>query len=233
MEIGKRLATAGAITATLALAGVVGTSSASAIPPKGMTVPGMAAAPAPEPAPAVPTFVNGMSQPVFSASSADWVTGEIWVESNFDSDGDGKLDRMHTNFTIPKETQTDGLKVPVIYEDSPYFAGTGGAKNWSVDHELGALGERGVQAFFNGSNTSPNISSEFESPWLLARLRRRALRVAGHGLLRRLPDLRRDQRDAGRDRRHRLAQRPSQGLHDPHRHRRGAARHLAQRQDRR
>jgi predicted acyl esterase len=166
MEIGKRLATAGAITATLALAGVVGTSSASAIPPKGLTVPGVAAAPAPEPAPAVPTFVNGMSQPVFSAAAADWVTGEVWVESNFDTDGDGKLDRMHTNFTIPKETQTDGLKVPVIYEDSPYFAGTGAARNWTVDHELGALGTRGIQPFFNGTNTSPNISNEFESPWL-------------------------------------------------------------------
>jgi predicted acyl esterase len=167
MDMGKRLATAGAITATLALAGVVGTSSASAIPPKGLTVPGVAAAPAPEPAPAVPTFVNGMSQPVFSASPVDWVTGEVWVESNFDTDGDGKLDRMHTNYTIPKETQTDGLKVPVIYEDSPYFAGTGAARNWLVDHEIGSPpASRLPEPFFNGANTSPNISNEFESPWL-------------------------------------------------------------------
>ena len=69
----KRLATAGVITATVALAG---TSPALAvpIPPKAFTVPGAMAAPAPEPAPAVPTFANGMSQNVFSANSADWIT---------------------------------------------------------------------------------------------------------------------------------------------------------------
>ena len=40
--------------------------------------------------PAVPTFVNGMAQNVFTADRAEWVTGEVWVESNFDSDRDGK-----------------------------------------------------------------------------------------------------------------------------------------------
>src|SRR5262245_22790144 len=109
MEMGRRLARASAITATAALAGFVGVSSAQAnpIPPKGITTPGvMAAAPAPEPAPAVPTFVNGMAQNVFSAASADWVSGEAWVESEFDSDGDGKKDRLHVDWTLPKETST-------------------------------------------------------------------------------------------------------------------------------
>src|SRR3954453_22322059 len=123
MEIGKRFAAAGAITVTMALAG--GVAYANPIPPKTATFPGAnAAAPAPEAAPAVPTFVNGLAQNVFSSSSADWVSGEVWVESDFDSDGDGKLDRLHADYTLPKETQTDGLKVPVIYEDSPYYGGT-------------------------------------------------------------------------------------------------------------
>ena len=105
-------------------------ATANPIPPKGVaTVPGAMAAPAPEPAPAVPTFVNGLAQNVFSAATADWISGEVWVESDFDSDGDGKLDRMHADYTLPKETATDGLKVPVIYEDSPYYAGT--APNYS------------------------------------------------------------------------------------------------------
>ena len=164
MQRRMRLALAGAIT--LALGGVVGASGATAkpMPPKGITVPGVNTAAVP--APAVPTFVNGMAQNVFSANSADWVTGEVWVESSFDTDGDGKLDRMHADFTLPRETQTDGLKVPVVYEDSPYYAGTGPARNWTVDHELGAIGSRLPQPFFNGTNTSPNISNAHESTWL-------------------------------------------------------------------
>src|SRR4051812_34310935 len=168
MVIGKRLASAGAIGATMVLAGAVG-ASANPLPPKSVaTFPGAMAAPAPEPAPAVPTFVNGLAQNVFSSSSADWISGEVWVESDFDSDGDGKLDRLHADYTVPKETATDGLKVPVIYEDSPYYAGTAPKySNWVVDHELGAQPPaREFAPFFAGTQTSPTISSIYESTWL-------------------------------------------------------------------
>jgi X-Pro dipeptidyl-peptidase len=166
----RLLATAIAATA---MAAVVGASSASALPPR-IVEKAAALAPAPAPAPAVPTFVNGLSQNVFSTNQADWIRGEVWVESTFDTDGDGKLDRMHADYTLPKETATDGLKVPIIYEDSPYFAGTadtdaahGSYKNWVVDHELGAQPPtRPLVTFFPGNNTSPTISSEFNSTWL-------------------------------------------------------------------
>ena len=59
------------------------------------------------------------------------------MESNFDSDRDGKKDRIHVDVSRPKETDTDGLKVPVIFEDSPYYAGGSDSPNFSVDHELG------------------------------------------------------------------------------------------------
>jgi predicted acyl esterase len=161
MQFGRRLAVASAIT----LLGGAGTAWATPVPPKSAaTFPGVNPAPVPEPA--VPTFVNGMAQNVFSAAAADVIVGEVWVESDFDSDGDGKKDRMHADYTLPKETATDGLKVPVIYEDSPYFAGTGSARNWLVDHELGATSSRLAQTFFNGTNTSPNISNDFESTWI-------------------------------------------------------------------
>ena len=78
MVRGKRFAAAGAISGTLALAGVVGASSASALPPKSVS-PGVTAA-APAPAPAVPTFVNGMSQAVFASGTANYVNHELWVE---------------------------------------------------------------------------------------------------------------------------------------------------------
>ena len=168
MHISKRLAQASAMTATLALAATVGTAGANPIPPKGLTVPGMMAAPAPEPAPAVPTFVNGLAQNVFSSTSSDWVRGEVWVQTDFDSDGDGKPDRMHADYTLPKETATDGLKVPIIYEDSPYFAGTARSySNWVVDHELGAAPPvRPFAPFWSATNTSPVVSNDFNTTWL-------------------------------------------------------------------
>jgi hypothetical protein len=169
MEFGKRFAQASALTATLALATVVGTASAAPIPPKTAAAGNSAmAAPAPEPAPAVPTFVDGLAQNVFSANSADWINGEVWVESSFDSDGDGKLDRMHADYSVPKETATDGLKVPVIYEDSPYYAGTATTySNWVVDHELGSPpASRPFGAFSRITETATRISTIYESTWL-------------------------------------------------------------------
>ena len=70
---------------------------------------------------------NGQAQvvPAFNVS-AQWVRQRLWVETEFDSDGDGKRDRMHVDVTRPAQTDTEGLKVPVVYETSPYYAGTSG-----------------------------------------------------------------------------------------------------------
>src|ERR1051325_227193 len=74
---------------------------------------------------AAPVFLNGMAQvvPAFQDSST-WIRQELWVETNFDSDRDGKPDRVHVDVTRPGQTETEGLRVPVLYRSSPYFAGT-------------------------------------------------------------------------------------------------------------
>lgn len=87
-----------------------------------------------------PVFKDGQAQivPGFSSQS-DWLREHLWVETEFDSDQDGKLDRVHVDVTRQKQTQTDGLRVPVIYQSSPYFAGTGDGRSilWDVRQELG------------------------------------------------------------------------------------------------
>ena len=118
---------------------------------------------------------------------------------------------MHADYTLPKETATDGLKVPVIYEDSPYYAAP------RADYtQLGRRPRarrarrrpRPFAPFFNAPQHEPDDQHDLRVDLAAARLRRRALRVARHRQLRRLPDLRRAERDARRDGGHRLAQRP-------------------------
>ena len=88
-----------------------------------------------------PIFENGEAQIIPELKdSANWIRTDLWVETEFDTDGDGKKDRMHVDVTRPMQTETEGLKLPVIYASSPYYAGTAGSAPifWEVKHELGA-----------------------------------------------------------------------------------------------
>jgi len=87
-----------------------------------------------------PIIKNGEAQvvPEFK-DPAYWIRHDLWVETEFDSDGDGKADRMHVDVTRPRQTETQGLKLPVIYGSSPYYAGVGSTDEkyfWDVRHEL-------------------------------------------------------------------------------------------------
>ncbi len=91
-------------------------------------------------APTVPVFEDGMAQVVDGfKDSKQWVRHYLWVETEFDSDGDGKLDRVHVDVTRPGQTDSEGLQVAVIYETSPYFAGVAMGSHFFYDpeHELG------------------------------------------------------------------------------------------------
>jgi len=83
-----------------------------------------------------PVFAHGEAQPVFSRGPAGWVRQELWVTTTVDSDRDGRRDRVHIDVTRPRETRTEGLKVPVIYEVSPYYSGILPVSNHDVDRRL-------------------------------------------------------------------------------------------------
>ncbi|MFG1879139.1 Xaa-Pro dipeptidyl-peptidase [Sphaerisporangium sp. NPDC049003] len=87
-------------------------------------------------APVGPVIQDGMAQPVFSTNRNDWIREEVWIETPVDSDGDGRNDRVHAEVTRLKETETAGLKSPVVYEVSPYYAGGNPITNHNVDHDL-------------------------------------------------------------------------------------------------
>ncbi|SEU38241.1 Xaa-Pro dipeptidyl-peptidase [Nonomuraea wenchangensis] len=74
---------------------------------------------------------NHATQPVFSR--ADAIKQTVYVEvAGTDSDNDGAPDRVAVDILRPKETDA-GLKVPVIMEASPYYAGGNDVANHTVD----------------------------------------------------------------------------------------------------
>lgn len=118
---------------------------------------------------AEPWFKDGEAQivPAFE-NQQDWIRTDLWVETTFDTDGDGRPDRMHVDVTRPKQTE-NGLKLPVIYESSPYFAGV--APNvegafYDVHHELGAVGKDIVHPSVTRTGKRPIISNSQIKTWV-------------------------------------------------------------------
>ena len=121
--------------------------------------------------PAGPVIVNGETQVVPEFEDPDmWIRHDLWVETEFDSDGDGRLDRMHVDVTRPRQTETEGIKLPVIYVTSPYFAGTGSTSReyfWDTRHEINAIPpERNHVPLINLRGERPIISKSHVNEWV-------------------------------------------------------------------
>ncbi|WP_066317514.1 Xaa-Pro dipeptidyl-peptidase [Bacillus sp. FJAT-29814] len=108
--------------------------------------------------------VDGMTQPVFSHPDA--ITERIYVETTVDSDRDGKFDRVRTDIIRPKETE-QGLKVPVIYEMTPYRSGILDVPVYDVDVEFQAIPKKGNKGNNSGkpyaSYTPGNFPTTYDN----------------------------------------------------------------------
>ena len=123
----------------------------------------------------VPVFKDGEAQVVSGFSTKkEWIKEELWVETNFDSDNDGKKDRMHVFVTRPYQTETEKLKLPVIYNSSPYFGLriwtllTSSSKKyyWNVDHEIGDGPEPHKHKKINTRKKRPLSSGAMDRTWV-------------------------------------------------------------------
>lgn len=118
----------------------------------------------------LPIFENGEAQIVPGFQDATkYIKEDLWVETTFDTDGDGKKDRMYVTVTRPQQTESEGLKLPVIYESSPYYSGTapdveGGF--WDVNHELGQAAKPRMHAEVIRRGTRPVLSNSQISTWV-------------------------------------------------------------------
>ncbi len=75
---------------------------------------------------------QGMTQPVFSYDAA--IRETVYVQSTVDRDMDGDLDLMATDIIRPQESDGE-LKVPVIYEQSPYYQTLGRGNEAEIKQE--------------------------------------------------------------------------------------------------
>ena len=119
----------------------------------------------------VPIFKDGEAQIVDGFKDSDyWIRHDLWVETDFDSDNDGSPDRMHVSVTRPRQTESEGLKLPVIYVSSPYFAGTGTAGReffWDPHQELGKQPpKRTSQPAVERKGMRPIISKSHAKQWV-------------------------------------------------------------------
>ncbi|WP_422108077.1 Xaa-Pro dipeptidyl-peptidase [Winogradskyella sp.] len=119
---------------------------------------------------AKPIFNDGEAQIVDAFNNPDqWLRHDLWVETSFDTDGDGDLDRMHVSVTRPKQTETEGLQLPVIYVTSPYFAGVAGdvpGIMWDVKRELGGKSKERVHPEVKRRGQRPIISNSHIRKWV-------------------------------------------------------------------
>ena len=117
-----------------------------------------------------PVFKDGEAQIVEAFSDASkYLRHDLWVETEFDTDGDGELDRMHVSVTRPDQTETEGLQLPVIYVTSPYFAGVAGDEPgtmWDVKIELGGTAKERHHPEVTRRGQRPIISNSHIRKWV-------------------------------------------------------------------
>ncbi len=149
----------------------------------GLAVSGTAgAAPAPRPAkakaapakPKPPPWLkveNGMTQPQFAL--ADAIEQTLFVQTTVDSDLDGKRDRVRVRLSRPGETATQGIKVPVVFEHSPYRYNTGGGVNHEVDYSVmpqegltPSDGRRALSRARPVSKAVPDLPGSLDNYWV-------------------------------------------------------------------
>ena len=100
-----------------------------------------------------PLFVDGMAQPIFPYTSgvptkdgysndkSDIIRYSVYVETNYDTDGDGKLDLVKALVQLPRAAAEGKYKAATIYDARPYITGcTDNGEARGIDYTNGDQG---------------------------------------------------------------------------------------------
>ena len=105
-----------------------------------------------------PLFVNGMAQPIFpfttgaveegySNDTSDIIRYCVYVETNYDTDGDGKLDLVKALVQVPRAAAEGDYEAATIYEARPYI--TGCTDLYGYENGLYNTGNFNIDAMYN------------------------------------------------------------------------------------
>lgn len=87
----------------------------------------------------VPVIADGQTQEIPQFKDPDfWIRHDLRVETEFDSDGDGKLDRMHVDVTrlaswAKTLTPSTTTSIAAIRKDAITATATSETKRWPMD----------------------------------------------------------------------------------------------------
>ena len=97
-----------------------------------------------------PLFVGGVAQPIFPYTSgvptkdgysndkSDIIRYSVYVETNYDTDGDGKLDLVKALVQLPRAAAEGKYQAATIYDARPYITGcTDNGKARGIDYTKG------------------------------------------------------------------------------------------------
>lgn len=107
-------------------------------------------------------FENGIAQPVFNIKN-DIARFCVYVETDYDTDDDGKLDLIKVVVQLPKEAMNGNYKAGVIYEARPYIAGTGYTFSGSGSYAESNLYKKASPRTVKGSTTTAEVAKEAKS----------------------------------------------------------------------
>lgn len=122
-----------------------------------------------------PIFRDGEAQIVSAfTDEKEWIKEELWVETPFDSDKDGRPDRMHVFVTRPQQTESGQLQLPVVYTSSPYYGMSlwtivrdkTSKYNWNVEHELGETPPKRKTSKLKTRKKRPFAAYYFDRTWV-------------------------------------------------------------------
>ncbi len=124
-----------------------------------------------------PLFINGEAQPIFpytsgaveegySNADSDIIRFFVYVESNYDTDQDGKLDLVKALVQLPRAAMEGDYQAATIYEARPYITGCTDRYN-SVDvtgdYDIDAMYSQPAARVAAGTATTEEVAAVADS----------------------------------------------------------------------
>lgn len=114
-------------------------------------------------------FQNGLAQPIltYTDASVESYTNEgsdivrfcVYVESDYDTDSDGKLDLIKAVVQLPRAAMEGEYEAAVIYEARPYCAGTTNNRSGSGSYDISKLYSTATPRTVAGTATTEEVAA--------------------------------------------------------------------------